>query len=73
MTEASEPAIGRDPTRLTLGRFLLDVTDAELELAANNKIRLEPLREAALRKLQADGAEIAGHRYRPDTEGSERT
>ena len=37
--------------------------DAELELTANDKVRAEPLREAALARLEAESAEVAGHRY----------
>ncbi len=80
------PAPDADPSEAELRAFLKDhlsayklprrtlfLTEAELDLTANNKIRLEPLREAALRRLQAEEAEIAGHRYRADAEGSERT
>jgi acyl-CoA synthetase (AMP-forming)/AMP-acid ligase II len=37
--------------------------EGELELTANEKIRLEPLRQAALARLAAEGVEIDGHRY----------
>ena len=36
----------------------------ELSYTANQKVRTEPLREAALRRLEAEGAEIEGYRYR---------
>jgi hypothetical protein len=35
----------------------------ELAYSANQKVRTEPLREAALRRLEEEGAEIEGHRY----------
>jgi acyl-CoA synthetase (AMP-forming)/AMP-acid ligase II len=35
----------------------------ELAYTANQKVRTEPLREAALRRLEEEGAEIEGHRY----------
>ncbi len=53
-----------------LPRRTLFLTEAELDLTANNKIRLESLREIALARLQAEGAEIAGHRYAADIEGA---
>ncbi len=35
----------------------------ELSYTGNQKIQVAPLREAALRRLEAEGAEIEGHRY----------
>jgi len=35
----------------------------ELSYTANQKVRIDPLREAALRRLESEGAEIEGHRY----------
>ena len=35
----------------------------ELAYTGSQKIQLGPLREAALRRLAGEGAEIAGHRY----------
>jgi acyl-CoA synthetase (AMP-forming)/AMP-acid ligase II len=35
----------------------------ELSYTGNQKIQVEPLREAALARLEAEGAEIDGHRY----------
>ncbi len=35
----------------------------ELSYTANQKVQVEPLREAALRRLEAEGAEIDGHCY----------
>ena len=46
-----------------LPRRTLFFEEGELELTANEKIRLEPLRQAALDRLAAEGAEIAGHHY----------
>ena len=43
-------------------------TPDQLELTGNQKIRLEPLRQAALARLEAEGALIAGHRYEPPSE-----
>jgi len=70
------PAPGKEPTTETVHAFLkeqlssyklprrtLFFAEAELELTANEKIRLEPLRQAVLARLSSEGAEIAGHRY----------
>ena len=46
-----------------LPRRTLFFAEADLALPANEKIRLEPLREAVLSRLAAEGAEIAGHTY----------
>jgi acyl-CoA synthetase (AMP-forming)/AMP-acid ligase II len=46
-----------------LPRRTLFFEEDELELTANEKIRVGPLREAALARLAAEDAEIAGHRY----------
>jgi fatty-acyl-CoA synthase len=46
-------------------RRVLVFTDGELAWTANAKVQLGPLREAALRRLAAEAAEIAGHRYAP--------
>jgi fatty-acyl-CoA synthase len=35
----------------------------DLSYTGNQKIQLDPLREAALTRLAADGASIDGHRY----------
>ncbi len=43
-------------------RVLLFSAD-ELEYTGNQKIQAGPLREAALRRLEQEGAEVAGHRY----------
>jgi fatty-acyl-CoA synthase len=45
-------------------RVLAFSADA-IALTQNQKVQLAPLREAALARLAAEGAEIAGHRYRP--------
>ena len=37
----------------------------ELSYTANQKIQMGPLREAALARLEAEGAEIDGYRYAP--------
>jgi acyl-CoA synthetase (AMP-forming)/AMP-acid ligase II len=52
-----------------LPRRILFFTEADLDLTGNNKIRLEPLRKAALARLEAEGAEIVGHRYTASIEG----
>ncbi len=49
-----------------LPRRTLFFDEAELELTGNQKIRVEPLRQAALQRLEAEGSEIAGHRYAPN-------
>ncbi|MBJ19183.1 MAG: AMP-dependent synthetase [Deltaproteobacteria bacterium] len=79
------PAPDANPSEADLRRFLkghlsayklprrtLFLTEAELNLTANNKIRLEPLRKLALEKLEAEGAEIAGHRYHAHLEDTGR-
>jgi fatty-acyl-CoA synthase len=43
-------------------RVLAFPADA-IALTQNQKVQLAPLREAALARLAAEGAEIAGHRY----------
>lgn len=50
-----------------LPRRTLFFEEADLDLTANQKVRLEPLREAALARLEEEGAEIAGHRYQADS------
>jgi acyl-CoA synthetase (AMP-forming)/AMP-acid ligase II len=44
-------------------RRVLVFSDAELAFTANQKVQLAPLREAALRRLEAERAEVAGWRY----------
>ncbi|HSJ99468.1 MAG TPA: fatty acid--CoA ligase family protein, partial [Myxococcota bacterium] len=44
-------------------RRVLVLRAAELALTQNQKVQVAPLREAALARLAAEGAEIAGHRY----------
>jgi acyl-CoA synthetase (AMP-forming)/AMP-acid ligase II len=48
-----------------LPRRVLFFAPGELELTGNQKIRVGPLREAALARLEAERAEIVGHRYQP--------
>ena len=38
----------------------------ELPYTGNQKVQVAPLEQAALRRLEGEGAEIEGHRYRPD-------
>ncbi len=38
----------------------------EIAYTGNQKVQLEPLRQAALRRLREEGAEIDGHRYAPE-------
>ncbi|MGH0032277.1 MAG: class I adenylate-forming enzyme family protein [Myxococcota bacterium] len=40
----------------------------ELAWTSNQKVRVEPLAEAALRRLEAEGAEIDGYTYQPSGE-----
>jgi fatty-acyl-CoA synthase len=44
-------------------RRVLLFTEAEFSYTANQKVQQGPLREAALQRLAAEDAEIAGHRY----------
>jgi fatty-acyl-CoA synthase len=44
-------------------RRILLFAESEFSYTANQKVQLEPLRDAALRRLVAERAEIAGHRY----------
>ena len=44
-------------------RRVLFFAASEFEYTANQKVQVAPLREAALRRLEAERAEIAGHRY----------
>jgi len=44
-------------------RRVLFFRSDELSYTANQKVQIEPLREAARRRLAAEGAEIEGHRY----------
>lgn len=44
-------------------RRLLLFEESEIAYTANQKVQLEPLREAALKRLAGERAEIAGHRY----------
>lgn len=44
-------------------RRVLFFRSDELAYTANQKVQVEPLRESALRRLAAEGAEIEGHRY----------
>ena len=63
-TEASVRAFLKpDLSAYKLPRRTLFFSEDELELTTNQKIRVEPLREAALTRLTAEGAEIVGHRY----------
>jgi len=45
-------------------RRVLFFRESELAYTGSQKIQLGPLRDAAMRRLQAEGAEIEGHRYR---------
>jgi acyl-CoA synthetase (AMP-forming)/AMP-acid ligase II len=51
-----------------LPRRTLFFSEADLDLTGTNKIRLEPLRKAALARLEAEGTEIVGHRYQASAE-----
>jgi len=44
-------------------RRVLILADGDVAFTANQKVQLAPLREEALRRLAAEGAAIAGHRY----------
>lgn len=44
-------------------RRVLFFRSDELRYTGNQKIQVDPLREAALERLASEGAEIAGHRY----------
>jgi acyl-CoA synthetase (AMP-forming)/AMP-acid ligase II len=44
-------------------RRVLQFAEDEITYTANQKVQVAPLREAALRRLAAEGADIAGHRY----------
>jgi fatty-acyl-CoA synthase len=44
-------------------RRVLLLDEREFRYTANQKVQLGPLRETALRRLEAEQAEIAGHRY----------
>ena len=44
-------------------RRVLFFAEDEFAYTANQKVQVGPLREAALRRLAAEGAEIAGSRY----------
>jgi acyl-CoA synthetase (AMP-forming)/AMP-acid ligase II len=44
-------------------RRVLLFSEREFAYTANQKVQLAPLREAALHRLEAEHAEIAGHRY----------
>jgi acyl-CoA synthetase (AMP-forming)/AMP-acid ligase II len=46
-------------------RRVLFFSRDELAFTANQKVQVEPLREAALRRLAAERAEIDGYRYEP--------
>jgi acyl-CoA synthetase (AMP-forming)/AMP-acid ligase II len=46
-------------------RRVLFFREGELAYTGSQKVQLAPLRDAALRRLQAEGAEIEGHRYGP--------
>jgi fatty-acyl-CoA synthase len=50
-------------------RRVLVFAESELAWTGSQKVQLAPLREAALRRLAADGVEIAGHRYGPAPRG----
>lgn len=80
------PAPDAEPTEAGIRAFLKEhlsayklprraffLTEAELDLTANNKIRLEPLRKIALERLQAEQADIAGWRYHAPREDAERS
>jgi fatty-acyl-CoA synthase len=49
-------------------RVLFFASD-ELDYTANQKVQTGPLRDAALRRLESEGAVIDGHTYRPTTAG----
>jgi fatty-acyl-CoA synthase len=51
-------------------RRVLFFRAGELSYTANQKVQVEPLAEAALARLEADGVEIAGHRYGPRSGGA---
>jgi acyl-CoA synthetase (AMP-forming)/AMP-acid ligase II len=46
-------------------RRVLFFRSEELAYTGNQKIQVEPLRQAALRRLREERAEIQGHRYEP--------
>jgi acyl-CoA synthetase (AMP-forming)/AMP-acid ligase II len=48
-------------------RRVLFFRPGELAYTANQKVQVAPLREAAIRRLCAEGAVIDGHRYAPET------
>ena len=63
-TEESVRAfLGVDLASYKLPRRTFFFEEAELDLTNNAKVRAEPLREAALARLEAEGALIAGYRY----------
>jgi acyl-CoA synthetase (AMP-forming)/AMP-acid ligase II len=47
-----------------LPRHVLFFRSDELEYTGNRKVQLQPLKAAAQRRLESEGIEIAGHRYR---------
>jgi len=70
------PAAGAQPEEAGIRQFLRErvapykvprrvllFAEGELSYTANQKVQVGPLRDAALRRLAAEGAEIAGHRY----------
>ena len=44
-------------------RHVLFFSDDEVSYTGNQKVQVEPLRQAALERLAAEGVEIDGHRY----------
>jgi len=48
-------------------RRVLFIRSGELAYTANQKVQVAPLREAALRRLEAEGAVIDGYRYARET------
>jgi acyl-CoA synthetase (AMP-forming)/AMP-acid ligase II len=47
-------------------RRVLFFHESELAYTGSQKVQLAPLRDAALRRLEAESAEIEGHRYGPE-------
>jgi acyl-CoA synthetase (AMP-forming)/AMP-acid ligase II len=65
--EVSEPALlatlSEKLAAYKRPKRILFFTAEELSFTANQKLQVEPLRELALGRLQAENAEIAGVRY----------
>jgi acyl-CoA synthetase (AMP-forming)/AMP-acid ligase II len=55
--------LGERLARYKVPRRVLVFAEEELEFTRTAKVQAAPLRELAVRRLAAEGAEIAGHRY----------